>query len=188
RAELYNPAQFEADINRNRSIYDLLFTAQTTYTDSLTKSPVDFSPNTSNRTYELNTSLSQLFWTGATAAVSFNNTYSSNNFQAPAFTSYWQSNLGVTLSQPLLKNLGKENTEVNIMVSRLSKFASLEHFNTRLLNTVAQVRTEYFKLYSLREELEVRKVSLELARKILAETKARVTAGVLPAMEILNAE
>ena len=57
-----------------------------------------------------------------------------------------------------------------------------------LLQTVAQVRSEYFKLYSLREELNVRKVSMELARKILAETKARVKAGVLPAMEILNAE
>jgi outer membrane protein TolC len=40
----------------------------------------------------------------------------------------------------------------------------------------------------LREQLEVRKVSYELARKILSETKARVAAGVLPAMEILNAE
>ena len=29
RAELYNPAQFEADINRNRAIYDPLLTLQT---------------------------------------------------------------------------------------------------------------------------------------------------------------
>jgi outer membrane protein TolC len=88
----------------------------------------------------------------------------------------------------LLKNLGREATEVAINISRLSKFASMEKFNTRLLNTVAQARNEYFKLYNLREQVEVKKVSLELARKILTETKARVSAGVLPAMEILNAE
>jgi outer membrane protein TolC len=101
---------------------------------------------------------------------------------------YWKSQLGVVLSQPLLKNFGREATEVNITISRLSKYASIEHLHTRMINTVAQVRTEYYNLYSLREQLEVRKVSLELARKILSETKARVDAGVLPSMEILNAD
>ena len=38
RAELYNPAQFEADINRNRSIYDPLLSLQTNFTDSTTAS------------------------------------------------------------------------------------------------------------------------------------------------------
>jgi outer membrane protein len=38
------------------------------------------------------------------------------------------------------------------------------------------------------EEWAVRKVSLELARKVLTETQARVKAGVMPAMETLNAE
>ena len=73
-------------------------------------------------------------------------------------------------------------------MSRLSKFASLEHFKNRLTSIVSQVRTEYFKLFSLREALEARKTSLELARKILNDTKARVKAGVLPALEVLNAE
>jgi outer membrane protein TolC len=94
----------------------------------------------------------------------------------------------MSFSQPLLKNAGRENTEANITIARLSKYASIEHLNSRLTNTVAQVRIEYFKLYSLQEQLVVKKVSLELARKILNETKARVAAGVLPAMEILNAE
>ncbi|MRR35882.1 TolC family protein [bacterium] len=43
-------------------------------------------------------------------------------------------------------------------------------------------------LRGLREELEVKRTSLDLARKILSDTQARVKAGVLPAMEILNAE
>ena len=38
RAELYNPAQFEADIHRNRSIYDPLFSIQSSYSDSTTSS------------------------------------------------------------------------------------------------------------------------------------------------------
>ena len=134
----------------------------------------------------LNSSLSQLLWTGGTAALAFNNGYTNSNVVTPS--SSWQTGLGVSLSQPLLKNVGREATEININISRSLKFASLERFNTLLLSTVAQVRTEYYKLYSLREERDVKKVSLELARKILSETQARVKAGVLPAMEILNAE
>jgi len=187
RAEYYNPAQFEADINRNRSIYDTPLVLDASYAD--TTSPAFTSAqNLSGQAFDINASLSQLFWTGGTVSAVFMNNYTKTGENLAIEPHYWQSKLGVTLSQPLLKNAGREATEVNIAVSRLSKFASLEHLHTRMINTVAQVRTEYYNLYSLQEQLEVRKVSLALARKILSETKARVDAGVLPAMEILNAE
>jgi len=186
RAEYYNPAQFEADINRSRSIYDPFLVLETTYADSTSPS-LNSASTINGQTFDANASLSQLLWTGGTASAVYRNRYTTTN-SANNVPYYWESQLGVSFSQPLLKNAGRENTEINITISRLSKYASFEHLNTRLLTTVAQVRTEYFKLYNLREQLQVRKVSLELARKILNETKARVDAGVLPAMEILNAE
>lgn len=183
RAELYNPAQYEADINRYRSIYDPLLTIQTNYTDSSSETFGSTGRDVRSKSLVLDSSISQQFWTGGTAALLFNNGYTNSNIDTG-----WQTGLGVSISQPLLKNMGREATEISINLSRSSKFASLERFNSLLLTTVAQVRTEYYTLYRLREELKVKQVSLELARKILAETKARVNAGVLPAMEILNAE
>lgn len=192
RAELYNPAQFEADINRFRSIYDPLLALQAGYTDSTTATVSSGGATVESKSMVLNSSISQLLWTGGTAALTFNNGYTNINTNnggnfTPSLTR-WQTGLGVSLSQPLLKNMGREATEIAVSLSRYSKFASLERFNSLLLSTVAQVRTEYFKLYSLREEREVKKISLELAKKILSETEARVKAGVLPAMEVLNAE
>jgi len=188
RAERYNPAQFEADINRSAAIYDPLLTLQTSYSDSTVPSTTTgTTTSTYGRAYQADASLAQLFWTGATVTAGFNNTYNSTN-TIGTLSNYWESSLGFTVTQPLLKNFGRASTDITINVSRLSKFASLEHFNTVLLNTVTQVRTEYFKLYSLREQLLVAKTSLELARKILSDTKAQVAAGVLPAMEIINAE
>jgi len=183
RAEFYNPAQFEAEIHRNSAIYDPLLSLDTSYTDAT--SPTT---STNGESFNANAALSQLLWTGASVSAIFQNNYSKTNSFLAQGLETWQSQLGVTLSQPLLKNAGRETTEVAISISRLSKFASIEHLKTRMINTVAQVRTEYYKLYSLREQLEVRKVSLELARKILSETRARVAAGVLPSMEILNAQ
>lgn len=186
RAELYNPAQFEADINRNRSIYDPVLALQTSYTDSSTATFSSAGKAVESQSTVLNSSISQLLWTGGTAAITFNNGYANSNVVTPSRS--WQTGLGASISQPLLKDVGREATEIAINLSRFSKFASLERFNSRLLSTVAQVRTEYYKLHSLREERDVKKVSLELARKILSETQARVKAGVLPAMEVLNAE
>lgn len=183
RAELYNAAQYEADINRYRAIYDPLFSLQTNYTNSSTATFNSAGKAVDSRSFYIDSSISQLLWSGGTAAIAFNNGYTDGN----VFTG-WQSGLGVNLSQPLLKNVGREATEIAINISRYSKFASLERFNSRLLSTVSQVRSEYYKLYSLREEQRVKKVSLELAQKILSETKSRVKAGVLPAMEVLNAE
>lgn len=187
RAELYNPAQFEAEINRNRAIYEPVIDLQTSFTDSTSSSVAQGGMASNSESFVLDTSISSLFWTGARAGLYYNNGYIGGG-QSAALSDYWYSELGASVSQPLLKNAGREATELAINVSRLSKFASLERFNSRLLETVATVRNEYYKLHSLREELQVKNVSLELARKILSDTKARVKAGVLPAMEILNAE
>lgn len=179
RAERYTPAQYEADIRHNQAIYDPTLSLQTSYGADATK----WSGSSDIDQFSLNSSLSQTFWTGATAALSFSNVYNGTST-----SDRWQSKLGASLTQPMLKNGGREATELNITTSRLAKFASLEKLKSKLISTIAQVKNEYYKLYTVREQLQVKKVSLTLAQKILSETKARVAAGVLPAMEILNAE
>ncbi len=188
RAELYTPAQYEADINRNRAIYDPQLNLETSYNDFINPVAGSYgSASTKGHSFVLDSSLSQLFWTGAVATLGFNNSHTKSR-QSAARSNYWQSSIGVTLSQPLLKNMGRDATDLKIDISRYSKYASLEHFRDLLQNTVSQVRTEYFRLYGLWEVREVKKISLALSQKILQETRARVAAGVLPAMEILNAE
>jgi len=190
RVELYNPAQQEAEYQKSRGIYNPVLNLQATYNDTTTYSASIPSDAYGSRVTQLNAGVSQLLPTGATASLGFNNSYLSSDPDGTmsGLESYWQSGLGLTLSQPLLKNFGREVTELSISVARLGKESSLEKLNATLIDVVAQVRTEYFTLYSLREELEVRKVSLELARRVLSDTQARVKAGVLPAMETLNAE
>ena len=190
RVELYNPAQQEAEYQKSRGIYNPTLNLQANYNDTTSYSANQPSGKYWNRNTQLNAGVSQLLPTGATASLGFNNSYLSSDMSSASsgLTSYWQSNLGLTLSQPLLKNFGREPTELTIDTAKLTKDASLERLSAKLISVVAQVRTEYYKLYSLREELEVRKVSLELARRVLSETQARVKAGVMPAMETLNAE
>jgi len=181
KVELYNPALAEADIRRNLGIYDPLLTADASYNRSTSTNTFGFIPINIDQ-FKADAGVSQLFSTGGTLAASTGTDWLSNSF------AYWSSSVNLTFSQPLLQNLGKEATELNINVARLNKTGSLDRFRTKLSDTVAQVRNDYFKLYNLKENLTVQQTALALARKILEETKGRVKAGVLPAMEILNAE
>lgn len=192
QAELYNPASFEADIHKYRGIYNPLLDLLLKYQDSATIPANIFLSGASvtrQRSTTYNAGVSQLVPSGATVGATFDNSWNHNNFQSPgAINNYFQSDVTLSFSQPLLKNFGRETTELNINVARFNKEGSLEQFRTKLTDIVTQVRTQYFQLYSVREDLEAKKTSLSLAEKILSDTQARVKAGVLPAMEILNAQ
>ncbi len=189
RAELYNPAQFEAETRSNMGIYDPVFNLGLDYSDITT--PLTGSTgirDERSRAIKSDFSIIQFIPSGGTATIGFSNNLNRGDSKTSTPREYWNSSFGISFDQPLLKNFGRENSNLKINVSRISKAAAFDTFRAVLMNTVAKVRTEYFNLYSLREQLEVRKSSLELARKILADTKERVAAGTLPSMEILNAE
>ncbi len=192
QAELYNPAAAEADIHRYQGIYNpllsLLANYQYTNTQIANRFTTGGQPIDRQEIENFNAGVSQLIPSGGTLGVSFNNNRNINNSGVGVLDDYFQSNLTLNFSQPLLQNFGREVTEFNISVARLSKEGSLEQFKTKLMNIISQVRTQYYLLYSARENLRVKKTSLELAETILKNTRAQVKAGVLPAMEILNAE
>ncbi len=191
KAELYNPASAEADIRKNKGIYDPLLTFLTNYQKSNTQPSSIFQGGTSvnrQKVLEYNAGINQLIPFGGTLGLAFDNTWTSNNSDPTKFLNdYYQSNLTLSFTQPLLKNFGRDATELNINVAKYGKVGALEQFKAKLTDIVSQVRTQYSLLYSLRENLEVKKTSLVLAERILNDTQAQVKAGVLPAMEILNA-
>lgn len=192
QAELYNTASAEADIHKFQGIYNPLLNLFANYQDSKTETANRVTSGGEavirQRSASLNAGISQLIPSGGTVGAAFNNSWNHNNFGVEAINNYFQSDFTVNFSQPLLKSFGKEATELNISVARLNKEGALEQFKAKLLDIISQVETQYYQLYFLRENLEVKKTSLELAQTILTNTRAQVNAGVLPAFEILNAE
>jgi len=193
KAELYNPAQAEADIRKNRAIYETHLTLDSSYQEAKRYSPnasaVGLSADYDQSTFTITPGVYQLLPTGGTVGLNYQNTKETNSTTGTtALGSYWTSSLGLTLSQPLLKNFGRDTTELNIKVAEVAKGTSLSQLKSRILTTVAQVRSEYFRLAGFRQDLESRKTSLELSQKVLSDTDSRVKAGVLPAMDILNAQ
>lgn len=182
KVELYNPAMAEADIRRSLGIYDPLLTLGADYNRTNSNNTLTFRPQAIDQA-TVSAGVSQLLPTGTIVGLT-----GESGWVDSSFNKYYSNGVSLTLNQPLLRNFGKEATELEINVSRVAKEESIERFKTRLSDTVAQIRSDYFKLYNLREVLVVKRTSLALAQRILADTQGRVKAGVLPAMEILNAE
>lgn len=185
KAELYTSAQNEADLRKNRAIYAPHVTLNTSYQDASNYSP-SLARDYSAGSLTITPGAYQLLPTGGTLNLSYQNVEQKNSTAVPG--SYWSSSLLLSLNQPLLKNFGRDATELNIKVAEFTKEGSINRLKSRILATVAQVSSEYYKLGSYIQDLESRKTSLELARRILADTEARVKAGVTPAMETLNAQ
>lgn len=192
QVELYNPAAAEADIRKNLGIYNPLLNINANYQDSAAQLSNTFTSGGASvlrqRSTNFDAGVSKYFFTGGTAGIEFNNSWNHNNYGGTSLNNYFQSNAILNVSQPLLKNFGRETTELNINVARLTKEGLLEQFRSRLLDIIAQVNTQYYQLYSVRQNLEAKRTSLNLAQTILDNTNAQVKAGVLPAMEILNAQ
>ncbi len=189
QAALYTPAMASADIYKYLGIYNPLLSLQAAYQDSSTLSSNSFITGGESvgreRSTTYNAGVSQLVPTGGTVGAAFDNSWNHQNY---GMENYFRSDVTLSFSQPLLKGFGRENTEINISVARFNREGALEQFKTRLLDIVSQVKSQYYQLYSLRENVEVKRASLSLAETILKNTKAQVKAGVLPAMEIINAE
>jgi outer membrane protein TolC len=193
KVEGYNPAIAATEVGKSKGIYDPRFSLLADYTDSstLSSNTIFTGGVTTNKTQTLraNPGITQLLPTGGTLALTFDNTQEENNSTSSfVLNRYWQSQLSLGFKQPLLKNFGPKVTEVAITTSELQQQGAVEQLRSKVIDIVARVRTEYVSLYGLAQELEARRVSVELAYRILSETEGRVRAGVLPAMEILNAQ
>lgn len=186
KADYYLPAQAESDIRKNRAIYETHLTLDTSYRDSSTYSTAA-DRELQQSSFVVTPGAYRLLPSGGTLAVNYQNIRQENSTVSPVGT-YWSSYLELSLNQPLLKNFGRETTELNIRVAEISKDGSLSQLKTRIMATVAQVAGEYYRLGAFQEDLASKQVSLQLAKKVLADTEARVKAGVMPAMEILNAQ
>lgn len=149
-----------------------------------------------------NGTASKLFSTGTSVGLSWNNSRfrsdSGNLFlgstQAPSLFNgssdgflinpSYTTGLSLDLRQPLLKGFGENVQTLTIRSSRKQLEAATYQVNSEAANLAADVKIAYWKLVFAWQDIDVQKLSLTLARKLLEETKARINAGSLAEVEI----
>lgn len=189
-AETLNSLASESLVRKGYGIYDPTVSLVLSKGKSreLTNTQFFFGP-TGVDAREFSASLSQKIFTGAELRLSFDNQRQSLfTDPKPLLNPEYESELGLSLVQPLLKNFGQTVTEQEILFALKDQEISLQDLQASAIALISDVRRTYFNVLRARDDLAYRKKSVVLAEKILEENHARVDAGVLPPVEVLEAE
>jgi outer membrane protein TolC len=185
RVTALNSAMARTDVARSRGLYDPFFSASAN--GGVSAAPGDPFFRTKNANASIG--LTQLLSTGGSITFSPQTGFTTAEFPGDVDTTTdWQSSVGITVSQPLLRNAGKEATEVTITLADSALEDSLEQFRFATIDTVFAVITSYNRLFTLRETLDSRQAALISAQGFLDEIRQREQPGPLHAVEVANAE
>ncbi len=142
-----------------------------------------------NGTYSWAAGLSQaLQVSGGTASVTWmnsrNNTTSNNAILNPTY----QSSLGVSLTQPLIKNFRIDSNRQALATGLIA----LENANTsvraQVINTIANVKDAYWDLVYAVQAVDSARMSVALAQKLVEDNKVRVEIGTLAPLDVVTAQ
>ena len=184
RVDALDSSMAEAYLQQTRGIYDpyLSLSAkreQTFYTGEtygIDDTTTDFS-------------VTQYLPSGGSLSASTHTGYSTPASDSPddVWTD-WYTTVGVNVNQPLLKNFGKETTELSISLAANTHADSIEGFRLSVIDTVYSVIKAYNRLYRLRQVLDSREQALNSARQLLDKINQQDKKGEQQGVAISNAE
>jgi outer membrane protein TolC len=94
------------------------------------------------------------------------------------------ANVGVTLTQPLLKNFWIDSTRLNIRVAKNRLKYSEQGLRQQLITSVAAVADAYYELIFAQQNVQVQKEALDLAQTQLDQDNQRVQIGTLAILSV----
>lgn len=130
----------------------------------------------------------QGFSLGTQVTAGFQNQYTGTNNEKTIYSPYYNSTLGVTITQPLLRGFGKELNQRFIRIARNSEKVTEAVFRQQVISTVSGVIRLYNDLVSLNEDLNVKKQTLAVAMKLVDDNASKVEQGTLAPIELTRAK
>jgi outer membrane protein TolC len=137
-----------------------------------------------NESVEASTSFSRLLPTGGSVSLFSNWGRATTNGVFTILSPSYVTGAGVTVSQPLLKNLRVDPAREAIRVASADRSASRAHLRRTVSDTVAAVDAAYWSLVAARRDVVSIESAVELADRQLSETTTRVEAGTLAKTDV----
>jgi outer membrane protein TolC len=132
-------------------------------------------------------SLTKRFTPGTTVDVTLAAERFMSNSEFVTLNPYWDSDLTITVSQPLLRNFGTEVNESFIHIAEHTRNIDVLLLRLQILSTMAEVERLYWELIFAINDLKVKEKSLQLAANLLRENEIRVKNEVLAQIEVTRA-
>jgi len=102
------------------------------------------------------------------------------NFNTPSSVGF----MGVTLTQPLLKNMWIDQSRLTILVNKNTLRYDEQGFRYQVITSVTAVENAYYELIYALENLKVQQEALELSQTQLDQDKQRLQIGTLAELSV----
>jgi len=137
-----------------------------------------------NEGVEASTSLSRLLPTGGSVSLFTNWGRATTNGVFTILSPAYDTDAGVSLRQPLLKNLQVDPAREAIRVAAADRGASKARLQRIVSDTTARVDEAYWNLVAVKRDVVSIESSVELADRQLSDTKTRVESGALAKTDV----
>lgn len=125
---------------------------------------------------------------GSRFRVGYNLRHLENSLNASLANGEYLATVGVTLTQPLLKNAGWATTMARIRLAAVSSDIAYQEYRRQLMLTLSRAEAAYWDLYFSQEQERISSESLAMAQSIFQDNKARLEVGKSSELEVLQAE
>jgi outer membrane protein TolC len=139
-----------------------------------------------NRDYDL--SLQKLLLTGAQIELTFLNNRFENSVPNQVLRPSYRPQIGLTLTQPLLRNFGWGLTTIFVRIDENREGISQFGYQAKLSQLIQRITEAYWGVVYARENLNVQKKGVEAAEALLKGAEARVRTGVLAPVAAIEAQ
>ncbi len=99
-----------------------------------------------------------------------------------------QTVVGISFTQPLLKNAGIKPTMAGIHIAEADREIAFQNYRVQTMRVVSDAISAYWDLYLARKKLQMRLDSEHSAEEILRDNIARVQTGKMAETEVLEAK
>ncbi len=146
-------------------------------------------PLTRDRTAEgeANVGVRKRFTSGTGLELSAGSDYARDLDGTALLDPTYDSDLVLSLTQDLLRDLGPRVNRTFIVVARNNWRISLERLRGQMIDTLFEVERAYWNLYFAQRDLEVRRKQLGRARQLVERAEAYVRVGTSPPLDITRA-
>jgi outer membrane protein len=104
---------------------------------------------------QLQVGVQQNLTSGGQVQLQYQTTYNWFNPQQTAENPYWQNNLTLSLTQPLLRNFGYDVNQAQIVINRLNQKVSRLEFRKSVEQNVANIEKAYWQLVQVDRNIQI---------------------------------
>jgi len=187
---LLDPRIARTQVTEAEAAFDPVLSLSTLFSDSASLSATGLAGAAlqMQESWSFGGTLSKRFKTGAIAELTYSTVRTMTNSTWVTINPSYDTDLGLTIAQPLLRNAGRAVNTAEIRLADNDMERSEYELRNVALSIVRTVTEAYWNLVFAIENLEVRKKSLALSEGLLADNRKRLAVGSIAPLEVAGAE